>query len=200
VGLGLTLAKALAERMNGCIGFESQIDMGSKVWLELPLDACAQLEDQPSKSDDDQTHSAPKSNHLRALLLADEPLRAAQLRHWLESEGHHCLQSTTLSRASRLLETLEIDALIISHQALEDLWSEAPKDEHALGLDSWLKAALGPKNKNIKIIGYVHDRNQAEALKAHGLKPLIWPQAKSSLMLALTEPQFLIDKKRPQAA
>ena len=188
VGLGLTLAKALAERMNGSIGFESQIDMGSKVWLELPLDKQAILESNDALLDkiSPKSNSAPES--LRVLLLADEPLRAAQLRHWLESEGHHCLQSTTLTRATRLMETLEIDALVISHHSLEDLWSDNAQKDEAIGLTQWLETFRINKGPIIKLIGYIHDGRHGQSLCSHGIKPLIWPQSKSSLIMALTDP------------
>jgi len=36
-GIGLTVTKALVEQMAGSIGFESEIDVGSTFWFELPL-------------------------------------------------------------------------------------------------------------------------------------------------------------------
>lgn len=36
-GIGLTVTKALVEQMAGTIGFESEIDVGSTFWFELPL-------------------------------------------------------------------------------------------------------------------------------------------------------------------
>jgi len=36
-GIGLTVTKALVEQMAGTIGFESELDIGSTFWFELPL-------------------------------------------------------------------------------------------------------------------------------------------------------------------
>ena len=36
-GIGLTVTKLLVERMAGRIGFESEEDVGSTFWVELPL-------------------------------------------------------------------------------------------------------------------------------------------------------------------
>ncbi|HET8936460.1 MAG TPA: PAS domain S-box protein [Polyangiales bacterium] len=38
-GIGLTITKKLAELMDGCVGFESTLNVGSVFWVELPLAA-----------------------------------------------------------------------------------------------------------------------------------------------------------------
>jgi signal transduction histidine kinase len=36
-GLGLAISKELIERMNGCIGFDSELEQGACFWFELPV-------------------------------------------------------------------------------------------------------------------------------------------------------------------
>jgi signal transduction histidine kinase len=37
LGLGLKIAKSVAENHKGCVGFESRPTQGTRFWLELPL-------------------------------------------------------------------------------------------------------------------------------------------------------------------
>ena len=41
-GIGLTIARKAAERMGGRIGFESEVDRGTRFWIELQLADTAQ--------------------------------------------------------------------------------------------------------------------------------------------------------------
>jgi signal transduction histidine kinase len=38
-GVGLAIVKKCVERMNGHVGFESEVGKGSKFWIELPKTA-----------------------------------------------------------------------------------------------------------------------------------------------------------------
>ena len=36
IGIGLSICKSIVEQMGGCIGVESELNAGSKFWIEVP--------------------------------------------------------------------------------------------------------------------------------------------------------------------
>jgi PAS domain S-box-containing protein len=77
-GLGLAISKALAERMGGQIGAESEPGVGSRFTVELPLERTMSLADyraslgQPGDDDDDEDPGIALAG-LRILVAEDHP-------------------------------------------------------------------------------------------------------------------------------
>ena len=179
-GLGLSLSRSLAELMGGRMGADSTPDVGSKFWVDLPFDMSATAPARPVVPEI-ETHDSDHS--LRVLLLANDSLRAAQLRDQLEDLGHRCLTSTSRERALALAKKGGVDACVISTGAFENLHDDGNRDTLNRFLDS-LRATQTEAHLNI--VALLPAGDQVEALQAMGVKPLLLPQGRDSLARALT--------------
>lgn len=111
-GLGLPLARHLAELMGGEVAAESAVGIGCSFRLDLPFDTAAKLE--PA----DEQLTAPASaaglaRTLRVLVGQDDALQAAMLRSVLEQLGHHVLQAHDGQRALELAQLCEVDLIML---------------------------------------------------------------------------------------
>ena len=85
-GIGLTISKHLVELMNGKIGFESKVDVGSCFWVDLPLaeesDSADMQGSPPHKNDElkeaDITNSS--DNIQTVLYVEDNPANATLMK------------------------------------------------------------------------------------------------------------------------
>ncbi|WP_443748024.1 sensor histidine kinase [Asticcacaulis solisilvae] len=179
-GLGLSLSKSLAELMGGGMGAESTLDVGSKFWVDLPFDATAVPPARPKIET-----GAPEPDHaasLRVLLLANNALRAAELRDQLEGLGHRCMTSTTRDRALSLARKGGVDACVISTGAFENLDDDGNRQTLSAFLDS-LRATQAEARMNI--VALLPAGDQAETLQDMGVKPVLLPQGRDGLARAL---------------
>ncbi len=98
-GLGLAIVKQLVELMDGTVGVDSTVDVGSTFWFELPLAK--------------QSVKAPERPHitelagLRVLIVDDNATNRLILREQLGSWGMHTADA---EHAARALELLHIAA------------------------------------------------------------------------------------------
>ncbi len=179
-GLGLSLSRSLAELMGGTMGAESVLDVGSKFWLDLPFDRTQSF---PARA---ETVAEPEAedHSLRVLLLANDALRAAQLRDQLEGMGHRCLTSTSRERAVALAKKGGIDACVISTGPFENLQAENNRE----GLSAFLESLRGTQEAaRMTIVALLPAGDQAETLQEMGVKPVLLPQARDSLARALAQ-------------
>ncbi|HWU48922.1 MAG TPA: ATP-binding protein [Asticcacaulis sp.] len=178
-GLGLSLSRALAELMGGRAGGESTRDVGSKFWLDLPFDAQASAPAQVV-SVEAEPGGAPS---LRVLLIAGDSLPALELRDMLERLGHKCLSATTRERGLSLAKKAEIDACVISAGRFDDLDSDEGRER----LAAFVAALQASQAATAHIMALLPAGDQAEALQALGITPLILPQSPESLGRALMQ-------------
>jgi signal transduction histidine kinase len=178
-GLGLSLSRSLSELMGGRTGAESTLDVGSKFWLDLPYDRHAQTPPRPAEPEDSE---AAPDYALRILLIADDSLRAAQLRDVLEHQGHKCLTSTTRERALTLARKAPVDACLISTGAFEAL----DEDANRAKLATWLENLRATQtDAPLNILALLPDGQQAEALQELGVRVLLMPLNREALVRAL---------------
>jgi signal transduction histidine kinase/ActR/RegA family two-component response regulator len=181
-GLGLSLSRSLSALMGGRTGGESTLDVGSKFWLDLPYDPNAKAPPRPADPEPD-IEAAP-DHSLRILLIANDSLRAAQLRDVLEHQGHKCLTSTTKERALTLARKAPVDACLISmgpFEALDD-------DNQRAKLEMWLENLRQTQaDTRLNILALLPDGAQAEALREMGVRALLMPLNREALIRALAQ-------------
>ncbi len=189
-GLGLAICKQLVELMNGSIGIESQIGIGSTFWFELPLPVISQRDESPES----WRHLA----NARVLIVEDEQRQRPQISDSLNAWG---CQPTPVSsdedarlamiRAGLLKKTFDV--------ALVDL-------QTASGNRYQLIDELRRQGLPVIAIGSTSDNNDTDWLRQRGIRRLLRdPIRPSSLCdalmstLALTTvgvPQHRSDNKR----
>ena len=110
-GLGLPLARQLADLMGGVITAESAVGIGCCFRLDLPFDPSARS----AEAAEPHALSAPAglAQAMRVLVAEDDALHAAMLRSVLEQLGHHVLQAHDGQRACELAQICEVDVIML---------------------------------------------------------------------------------------
>ena len=178
-GLGLSLSRSLASLMGGDMAAQSTPGVGSKFWLDLPYDPAAIA---PARPVEPEAEGAETEHFLRVLLLANDSLRAAQLRDQLEEMGHRCLTSTSRERALALARKGGLDACIIATGTFENLHEDANRQN----LDTFLAGLRATQEEaRLNIVALLPNGDQAEDLQSLGVKPLLLPHNREGLSRAL---------------
>jgi CheY-like chemotaxis protein len=165
--------------MGGDMGAQSTPGVGSKFWLDLPFDPEAIA---PARPTAPEPESAETEHVLRVLLLANDSLRAAQLRDQLEEMGHRCLTSTSRERALALARKGGLDACIIATGTFENLHENANRQN----LDTFLAGLRATQEEaRLNIVALLPNGDQAEDLQSLGVKPLLLPHNREGLSRAL---------------
>lgn len=114
-GLGLTICKALVELMEGTITVESQLGLGTRIQVEIPLEIVAR-ESTDSNLDDfsDQKECIP--NDLKVLVVDDCPVNRMLLTKMLENDGvdYQCVENG--EEALELLKKYPFDLVFLDCQ------------------------------------------------------------------------------------
>ena len=80
-GIGLVVTKELVERMDGNLGFESEVGVGTTFWVELPLDdAVVEKSNEDPSPDQDNNDSRLKGISGKLLYVEDDVLHAQLLK------------------------------------------------------------------------------------------------------------------------
>jgi two-component system sensor histidine kinase RpfC len=117
-GLGTTIARHLTAQMNGAIGVESTVGVGSLFWIELPLERTAAQGLDLTEELSTASHSTnaayvlaasqPATVHklrgVRILVAEDNPTNQRVAQLILESRGHHV---TIVENGEKALDALE---------------------------------------------------------------------------------------------
>ncbi|MDH3342445.1 MAG: ATP-binding protein, partial [Gammaproteobacteria bacterium] len=102
-GLGLTIVKQLVEMMHGNLGIESELGVGSKFWLVMPL-GIAQVKESKNEVVTEVVEPTLLDGHV--LLVEDNPVNQMVARKMLEKVG---LESTLAENGIEALECLKQD-------------------------------------------------------------------------------------------
>lgn len=100
-GLGLAITRSLVQQFGGTIGFDTEVDHGTRFWVRLPLDA-------PGPGD--SLHTPPRP---RILLLDTDADLATQVARRLEARGHAATVATSASQARDILDASPVHTLVL---------------------------------------------------------------------------------------
>lgn len=171
-GIGLTITRRIVEMMGGEVGVESEVGVGSTFWIELPLEAMADA-DQDSKrlADGDTTPTLPTEveQHI-VLYIEDNPSNIKLVAQILGHRPHiHLLTAHTPELGIELARSRHPELILLDinmpgmngYQVLEVLRSDAclqaipvvaitanamPRDierGHAAGFSGYLTKPIG---------------------------------------------------------
>jgi two-component system sensor histidine kinase RpfC len=118
-GLGTTIAKALAERLGGQIGLESNEGQGSHFWVDLPFSVPESAEDAEPVSvnviafDDPFVRHRARIKPMRILIGDDQPANLLVLRRILEKAGHNIVLANNGEEVLETIENESFDAVVI---------------------------------------------------------------------------------------
>ena len=186
-GLGLSLSRALAHLMGARLSAQSTTGIGTKFVLDLPFDPEAVLPTSEVSTDEPQKIN-PNDSSLKILLVANDSLRAAQLRNALEKLGHRCMTATSKQRAIALATKVEIDACILSGISLArdpqtaDVNTDPLTD--LIALQEQLKSAQGQRKLNLIVLCEADDSHN---LVDYGITRLSFPLSETALRRALED-------------
>lgn len=91
-GIGLTLTKELVERMGGRIGVNSQTDVGSDFWFELPL--ATECSTSHAITDNGNVERPPSNSvHYRILYIEDNPANLRLMEAIFDEQEHLTLKA-----------------------------------------------------------------------------------------------------------
>lgn len=114
-GLGLGIARRLAQAMGGNIGAESEEGEGSIFWLRLPLgqpleDAVAEPARGPRLRGDAET---PQGKPLNVLVVEDNEINRFLLRRYLEAAGHTVTEAVDGMNGVEVAQGAAFDAILM---------------------------------------------------------------------------------------
>jgi len=176
-GLGLSLARELAELMGGQVTAECAPGVGSCFKLDLPYDAQATpiRRDEPAA----EVRAAPRSPALNVLVADDDTLGAARLRAVLEKLGHHVLHARDGKRAYDLAQICEVDLIMLVGRMPEMDGAEAARA---------IRALSGPAGQTPMVAVIEGDGDEARAVLDAGADQVLRkPVTVSSVARALAE-------------
>jgi two-component system, sensor histidine kinase len=109
LGLGLSVARTLIERMHGQIGALSRDD-GATFWIELPLSTAS--DPTPARGTARRHSNAPLATRLRVLVLDDDPVNRLVASMQLHELKAIAVTAETAAEAMEQLEHREFDAVL----------------------------------------------------------------------------------------
>jgi signal transduction histidine kinase/CheY-like chemotaxis protein len=114
-GLGLSISKSLIELMNGSIGIESRLTVGTKVWFHLKLKKGAILDDKNLELDSTNT-SIHYTDNLTILVAEDNKINQMVLVKFLENWKFNVLIANHGKEVLEILTKHKIDLILMDCQ------------------------------------------------------------------------------------
>jgi CheY-like chemotaxis protein len=125
-GLGLSMVQGLAAQSGGGLGIESEVGLGTRVSMWLPITATQ------AASEGDETADAPRAPRpTRVLLVDDEDMVRQTVTMQLEDLGYQVTGATSAAAALRLIdEGLAPDVLVTDHIMPDKTGAQLARELH----------------------------------------------------------------------
>ena len=125
-GLGLAIVRRIVELMGGGIDMDSEVGVGTTIYLNLLLDSAVQTEAEPCSAS-----GAPPATHdrrpLRLLLAEDEPIGQLSMQVMLGRMGHQVVTANNGRQAVDAIRAGEFDCVLMDIQMPEMSGLEATR-------------------------------------------------------------------------
>ena len=145
-GLGLTISKAIIERMSGQLAFTSEVDVGSNFYFDLPNWNETQIQAMAKR------HQRP-ADALKVLICEDDEDQASYLQDSLMSAGYSADVAYTAATAKQMLAGQEYGAicldLILPDQDGVSLIKELRAQQHEHQLPIIVVSVIAKDGKEI---------------------------------------------------
>jgi PAS domain S-box-containing protein len=170
-GLGLATSFGAARQVGGTLTVESELGVGTTMRLYMPR--AAELSTQapvlPARA------QQPRTEHLKVLVVDDEPRICELVARWLESAGHHVLTASSSEGALANARTEVFDAIvtdvILNREDGLDVLEELRR--------------LQPRAKAVVMSGFAPSPDRLAALRETGIGFLPKPFSLPDLLQAL---------------
>jgi signal transduction histidine kinase/CheY-like chemotaxis protein len=115
IGLGLTLAKSLVEKMNGKIWVESEEDMGSCFYFSVPMriDDTHKEEQKPGNIREANLKSLSSDKRKTILIAEDDPISRKLLQLMLSHKEYQIIVSENGKEAVQIWEEQTVDCILM---------------------------------------------------------------------------------------
>jgi len=126
-GLGLAIVRRIVELMGGGIDMDSEVGVGTTIYLNLLLDATAQPEPEPCSASDTPQGATQQQGALRILLAEDEPIGQLSMQVTLGRMGHQVVTANNGRQAVDAMLAGEFDCVLMDIQMPEMSGLEATR-------------------------------------------------------------------------
>ena len=137
-GLGLAIVRRIVELMNGGIDMDSEVGVGTTIYLNLLLDTAEQTGPEPVPVPGTPPPAAQDPRPLRILLAEDEPIGQLSMQVMLGRMGHQVVTANNGRQALEAFRQGEFDCVLMDIQMPEMNGVEATRQireaEEASGL------------------------------------------------------------------
>lgn len=154
-GLGLPIARRLAEMLGGRVGLESRPGAGSTFWTLIPVDYIEAT--QVPEEERDDTPPEVDVTRLPVMVVEDDPATQLLYEKYLKGSGFQTLPAHSVAEARRLLGTVKPFAILL--------------DILLQGEDAWqflteLKGDESTRNIPVLVISILEEEDRGLALGA----------------------------------
>jgi CheY-like chemotaxis protein len=136
-GLGLTIAKRIVDLMGGEIGVTSQLGVGTKFWVELPLAKIPVVKDKPERKPEKVSLS-----DVRVLLAEDNEINIEVAKLQIEMLGCHVDVAMNGIQALEMSGTRDYDVILMDVQMPDMDGLQATKEIRAREAETGLHVPI----------------------------------------------------------